>query len=447
MFERFCALLLRLYPTGFRDAYGREALQLMRDRARHERGVIARTRLLADLAGDLCMTSLRGWHATPEAPAITRVDGGPRFDIIEVRGPRPESLLAGMLVSTLMLAGSTLLFQAREFPPAPSQVGDGSGGEPVGAESDEFSPQAVTDSSQSRQTLSGMVAAHLREHYTDRKIGAQLADAVLTAQRNGAYESAFDGELAARMSTTILNTAGTLGIPPGVFVAHVVYVEQGLPTGPPPPQTAESRERFEAMIRKQNCQFERIDTLPGNVGYLKINGFAPGAVCEETARRAMASVNGASALIIDLRDNRGGMGDRALQVAGYLFDRPTHLYDPRPNTRVPPNTASPVSGNKLASAPVYLLTSTLTMSAAEYFAYNLKMLKRVTIVGERTAGEEHAGGFYRLTENFGMGIMDGPRPPNAFPIKGWEVIGVEPDVKASRADALDEAMKLIQARR
>ena len=74
-------------------------------------------------------------------------------------------------------------------------------------------------------------------------------------------------------------------------------------------------------------------------------------------RRAMEAVNDADALIIDLRDNGGGVGETALQIAGYLFDRPAFLYDPRPHSRVPSHTASPISGNKLADKPVYLLTS------------------------------------------------------------------------------------------
>ena len=157
----------------------------------------------------------------------------------------------------------------------------------------------------------------------------------------------------------------------------------------------------------------------------------------------MASLNDVDALIIDLRDNGGGFGETALLIAGYLFDRPAFLFDPRPNSPVPARTASPVSGNKLADKPVYVLTSSSTQSAAEYFAYNLKMLKRVTIVGETTAGRQHSGRFHRLTEHFGMGIQEVAPPDNPYPVKGWEVIGVEPDVKVPRTEALETAKRLV----
>ncbi len=122
----------------------------------------------------------------------------------------------------------------------------------------------------------------------------------------------------------------------------------------------------------------------------------------------------------------------------------TYLYDPRGHTPHS-STTSPVSGNRLSDKPVYVLTSTRTLSAAEYFAYNVKMLKRATIVGETTGGRQHSGVFQRIDDHFGMGIQQTAPPNNPFPVKGWEVIGVEPDVKVSRTDAFDAARKLAES--
>lgn len=160
----------------------------------------------------------------------------------------------------------------------------------------------------------------------------------------------------------------------------------------------------------------------------------------------MAAVDDTDALIVDLRDNAGGMGETALHVAGYLFDRPTYLYDPRPHTQVPSHTASPMPGNTLAGKPVYVLTSSRTQSAAEYFVYNMKMLKRVTLVGDRTAGHQHSGAFHRIDDHFGIGIQETAPPENPYPIKGWEIIGVEPDVKVSSVEAFEAAKKLADSR-
>ena len=445
MFESFCALLLRLYPAGFRRAYGREAVQLIRDRACHERGVRLRLRLLRDLAIDLFATSLHGWQ--PRRPLLGRIAAAPRFDVIEVPGPRPEALAAGMLASMLLFAGFTLLFQPKAPPNAPAQLAGGLGSAMPGAASDGFAPQAAATEPGAHDKLVAAIAANLKQRYADRVIGRQLADALLAHDKNGEYESADMGaDLAARINRDIQTTSRALRIPPGVFVADVVYSARPLPTGPPPPMAPEMRERNRATMLRQNCLFETIEVLPHNVGYLKLNGFADAIACQETTGRAMASLNNADALIVDLRDNGGGFGETALQIAGYLFDRPTYMYDPRPHSPVPARTASPMPGNQLVDKPVYVLTSSRTQSAAEYFVYNLKMLKRATIVGETTAGRQHSGAFHRIDDHFGMGIQEKVPPANPYPVKGWDVIGVEPDVKVSSTEAFDAARKLAESR-
>src|SRR6201985_3330105 len=99
----------------------------------------------------------------------------------------------------------------------------------------------------------------------------------------------------------------------------------------------------------------------------------------------MASLSHADAILFDLRDNRGGFPEMVMLIAAYLFDHPEYMYNPRENTTERSWTVSPVPGNRLADKPVYVLTSGRTASAAEHFSYDLKMLKRATLVGERTA--------------------------------------------------------------
>ena len=444
MFESFCALLLRLYPADFRRAWGDQAVQLMRDRARDERGVFRRGRLVMDLAIDLIAISLHGWQT--RKPSLARIDGVPRFDIIEVHAPRPEALAAGMLTSLLLFASFTLLFQAKAPSSPLAKLGEASGSEVPSGDSDDFAPLAVATEPDARHTIVAAVALNLRQFYVDRAVGQQLADALSTHDKNGEYESLDTGvTLAARLNTDIQTTSRALGIPRGVFVADVVYSARPLPTGAPPPMTEEMRERYRATLLQQNCLLETVETLPHNIGYMKLNGFADASVCRAVTSGAMASLNKADALIVDLRDNGGGLGETAVQIAAYFFDRPAYMYDPRPDSPVPARTASPISDNELVDKPVYVLTSSSTQSAAEYFAYNLQMLKRATVVGETTAGHQHSGGFYRINDHFGIGIQHVARPDNPYPVKGWEVIGVEPDIKVSRAEALDAARTLAEA--
>jgi C-terminal processing protease CtpA/Prc len=90
---------------------------------------------------------------------------------------------------------------------------------------------------------------------------------------------------------------------------------------------------------------------------------------------------------------------------------------------------------------VYVLTSASTISGAEHFSYDLKMLKRATLVGETTGGAGHSGVFHRIDEHFGMAIPE-TKAINPFSTPDWAGTGVEPDVKVKAADALTTAEKL-----
>jgi len=224
----------------------------------------------------------------------------------------------------------------------------------------------------------------------------------------------------------------------------VVYSQASLPqrlTGPTPEDIARYREAME----HENCTFEKVDILPRNIGYLKLNSFPDPSACSSTARTAMASLNHVDAIIFDLRDNRGGEPDRVALMAAYLFDHPEYCYNPRENTTQQSWTLSPVPGNRLADKPVYVLTSARTFSGAEQFCYDLKMLKRATLVGETTGGAAHSGVFHRIDDHFGMGIPE-TRPINPFSKTDWAETGVEPDVKVKATDALQTAEKLAESK-
>ncbi|HEX4535474.1 MAG TPA: S41 family peptidase, partial [Candidatus Acidoferrum sp.] len=154
-------------------------------------------------------------------------------------------------------------------------------------------------------------------------------------------------------------------------------------------------------------------------------------------------LNHADAIIFDLRDNRGGQPEMVSFVAAYLFDHPEYWYNPRENTTQQSWTQSPVPGNRLADKPVYVLTSARTFSGAEQFCYDLKMLKRATLVGETTGGAAHSGVWHRIDDHFGMGIPE-TKPINPYLNAGWEGTGVEPDVKVKAEEALKTAENLAQ---
>lgn len=452
MSEKIFALLLRLYPADFRRGYANDTLLLMRDRWQDERGVFLRLRLCLDLAADLVMVWLRSQrHPQPLVEAREAASAAPSFLVFEPAHSRLETFLPGMLLSVAMLATFTWLIavpgQSTLTLSLRGLTGLGPGIFHSG-QSASAVPDAI-DSAMRRQVIDA-VASELR-HYANRTRANQLADAIVAHDRMGRYEAATTGPaLAGLLTRHIRETGSALGVPVGEFVGEVIYRRQPLPPQPPPAGTQVERpaaalEQYRAAMAQQNCLYEKVETLPHNIAYLKLNGFPDAEVCRATTTAAMASANGADALILDLRDNAGGYGNTAIQIAAYLFERPQYLYDPRENISPRAWTASPVSGSKLADIPVYVLISSQTFSAAEYFTYNMKMLKRATIVGETTRGGQHSGFFTRIDNHFGVAVQQAA-PINPYAVKGWEIIGVEPDVKASREDGLRTAMTLAEAR-
>lgn len=93
---------------------------------------------------------------------------------------------------------------------------------------------------------------------------------------------------------------------------------------------------------------------------------------------------------------------------------------------------------KFPSKDIYVLTSNYTFSGAEEFSFNLKNLKRATIIGETTGGGAHPGGMVRLHDHFSAFVPVG-RAINPISKTNWEGTGVEPDIKVPKEQALKTA--------
>jgi hypothetical protein len=201
-------------------------------------------------------------------------------------------------------------------------------------------------------------------------------------------------------------------------------------------------------MKRDNFGFKEVKILPGNIGYLDLRGFNPANIAGETAAAAMTLLSNSDALIIDLRENGGGDPGMIQLITTYLYDEhqePVHLnsFYFRPDDITTQTWTLPyVAGKRLGSkAPVYILTSNYTFSAAEEFTYNLKNLKRATIVGETTGGGAHPGGPVPVGEGFVAFVPIG-RAINPITKTNWEGTGVAPDIATTKKEAFDKAYAL-----
>lgn len=224
---------------------------------------------------------------------------------------------------------------------------------------------------------------------------------------------------------------------------RVRYSHRGIPErGPRREPTAEDREERKRELNWMNHGFTKVERLAGNIGYIEFRNFMDEELGADTVAAAMNFVNGTDALIIDLRGNGGGNPAMVALICSYLFGpEPVHLNDLywREGDRTDEFwTRKEVAGKRYLNKEVYVLTSKRTFSGAEEFSYNLKNLKRATIIGETTGGGAHPGGVFRMSEHFGMFVPTG-RAISPITKTNWEGTGVTPDIAVPADQALTVA--------
>ena len=116
MSERMYACLFLLFPKRFREAYREEALALLRERTRDERGFFAHVRLWSDLLFDLAASLPREYMRTP-APAVTAsLHAGSResvaFCLLEESRPTSAVVCCAGLCALLVIWTATVMFAA-----------------------------------------------------------------------------------------------------------------------------------------------------------------------------------------------------------------------------------------------------------------------------------------------------------------------------------------------
>jgi len=328
-------------------------------------------------------------------------------------------------IACVLLLSACVLMPARAQGPAPRNQ-----------------PDLPIDSKLAREVIEGIVK-HLREAYvfpeTAKKIEADLRGRL---DRN---EYA-DVKSARRLAEVLTEHLQAISKDRHLRVFYDTDPILGAPRKPGPDpgpgQRDDWRERLRAMGEAMNFGFEKVERLEGNVGYLDLRMFMPAELGGDTAAAAMNLLAHTDALIIDVRKNGGGDPSMVALVSSYLFGpEPVHLNDLyfRPEDSTHQWWTLPhVPGRRYEGKPVYVLASRRTFSAAEEFTYNLKSLKRATIVGETTGGGAHPGGIKRITEHFGMFVPSG-RAINPITRTNWEGTGVTPDVPVAADRALATA--------
>ena len=143
--------------------------------------------------------------------------------------------------------------------------------------------------------------------------------------------------------------------------------------------------------------------LSPGVGYVHLSGFE-----QKTAQEivdAFTRLGGPSlrGLILDLRDNHGGIVDAAIGVAS-IFLKPDLLVLTVSGRATPRKSYRTTSGPFRFDGPLIVLVNGNTASAAEVVAASLQEHDRALIVGEPTFGKGAVEGVFPLSERTGLAL-------------------------------------------
>lgn len=160
-------------------------------------------------------------------------------------------------------------------------------------------------------------------------------------------------------------------------------------------------ERIEMTLIRAEIQIPVLigHRFDNGTGYIRLTSFSSQAD-ELFAEKVRAmEAEGLSALVLDLRDNPGGLLDTAGGIAGLFIEKGQLIYmRDRSGTEVP----HPVSGENPLDVPVFVLVNEFSASASEVLAGALRDYDIATIIGRKTFGKGSVQNLYRLPGGAGL---------------------------------------------
>ena len=190
-------------------------------------------------------------------------------------------------------------------------------------------------------------------------------------------------------------------------------------------QRGQEIKTFEITRKKITTNPVIAEKLDNNIGYLEVTSFDENTAENFKSKYEELKAQGIDSLIIDLRNNGGGLVEEALKIADYIVPKGKELL-----VTVDKDGKEKVEKSKedvLIDMPIVVLVNKNSASSSEILAGALKDLNEATIVGTTTYGKGVIQQFLTLRDGSGLKVtVEEYYTPNRTKING---VGIEPNEK------------------
>ncbi|MFM9142215.1 MAG: S41 family peptidase, partial [Actinomycetota bacterium] len=196
-------------------------------------------------------------------------------------------------------------------------------------------------------------------------------------------------------------------------------------------------EKIEFSVATERVNLKTVEgsQIDNGIAYLAISNFANGTA--EEATRAISSLDSRNGVILDLRNNPGGLVEEAVRVGEiFIGNGLITSYKVSGDERI----FNARNGNPILS-PLVVMINRGTSSAAELLAAAIQDRNRGVVIGERSYGKGSVQDFITLEDGSRIELTVALYlTPSGRTIEG---VGVTPDLVVKSGDLNLKALQIL----
>lgn len=193
--------------------------------------------------------------------------------------------------------------------------------------------------------------------------------------------------------------------------------------------------KIEAVRAEVNVSYIQYEILNGNIGYINISQFTGDDVEGFKEAKSAFEATGVEGVIIDLRNNPGGLLDHVVEIADMVLPEGLIVYtEDREGRRIEHS-----SDAEYWDVPMVVMVNGMSASASELFSAAVQDYDRATIVGTTTYGKGIVQTMITFAED-GAGMQYTVSSYYSPLGRSIHKTGVEPDVVVELSENYDRSI-------